>query len=152
MAQGMIPGRGPWQYRTYDVLSTATFKKGCAVALGTPRTVSEYSGGAPNFLGIAMHDSANSLPPGKVVVAIPGDYGCTVQVDLDVVTASGLSLGESGGIIKKGNFMSYFSSAASTVAAGRPLIVASTLNSTFSTIECTFAAAALMSVTSNIPV
>jgi hypothetical protein len=99
-----------------------------------------------------MHDSANSLPAGKVVVAIPAEYGCTVQVDLDVVTASGLSLGESGAIIKKGNFMSYFSSAGSTVAAGRPLIICSPINSTFSTIECTIAVAALMSATSNIPV
>ena len=152
MAQGLIPGRGPWTYRTYNLLSTATFKKGCAVRLDTNRDVSEYSGGAPGFLGIAMHDSANSLPAGKVVVAIPGDYGCTVQADLDAVAVSGLSIGQSGAIIKKGNFMSYFSSAGSTVASGQPLIICSALNSTFSTIECTLNVAALTSVTSLIPV
>jgi hypothetical protein len=152
MAQGLIPGRGPWTYRTYDVLSTATFKKGCAVRLNVDRVVSEYSGGSPGFLGIAMHDSANSLPPGKVVVAIPGDYGCTVQADLDAVAASGLSIGQSGAIIKKGNFMSYFSSAGSTVASGQPLIICSPLNSALSTIECTLNVAALTSVTSLIPV
>lgn len=152
MPQGMVPGRGPWEYRTYNVLSTATFKKGCAVALNTNRDVSEYSGGAPAFLGIAMHDSANSLPAGKVVVAIPGSYECTAVVDLDAVTVSGLSLGQSGAIIKKGNLMSYFSSAGSTVASGQPLIICSALNSTYSTIECKINVAAMISVTSLIPV
>ena len=152
MAQGLIPARGPWHYRTYTVLSTATFKKGCAVALNTNRDVSEYSGGAPAFLGIAMSDSTASLPAGKIVVAIPGDYSCTVQADVDVITASGLSIGQSGAIIKKGNYMSYFSSAGSTVASGQPLIICSALNSTFSTIECNINVAAMISVTSLIPV
>lgn len=156
MAVGLIPARGPWDYWTMDVTSAATFKKGCAVCIdggsGKGWTVSEYSGGAPNFLGIAMSNSTDSLPAGKIVVAVPLGPDCTVMADLDVVTASGLSTGFNGGIIKKGNLMSYFSSAASTAAAGRPLISTGKVNSTTSQVECWVAVAAQVSATSQIPV
>ncbi len=156
MAYGLVPGRGHWAMRTLTIQSASTFSKGCALAInggaGKGFQVSEYSGGAPNFFGIATHDSFDSLPKGIVTIAVPQDYNCTVFADLDVVTASGLSVGFSGGIIKKGNLTSYFSSAISTVAAGRPLIVYALPNSVTSQVECTIATAALLSATSNIPV
>lgn len=120
---GLIPNRGRWEYESFDVLSTATFRQGSLVKLGAARTVSEYSGGEASFLGVAMHNSVNSLPAGKVLVAVATSGDCTVIADLLAGdAASGLSLGQTVGIVKSGNTVSVVTTAY-TSSASRPFVV-----------------------------
>lgn len=120
---GLIPARGRWEYELFDTTSTATFKKGSLVQFATNRQLSEYSGGEPSYLGIAMGDSTNSLPAGKVLVALPTSGDCTAIADLIAGDAqSGLSLGETVGIVKSGNTVSQITTAY-TSAASRPFVV-----------------------------
>lgn len=109
MAFGLTPARGPWEYRPYTTASAATFVKGCLVSLNPARTLREYASTHSSALGIALNDSANSLPQNIVVVAIPYP-GCTAYADLDTgVARSLLSNGQVGTIAKVGNFMSFAS-------------------------------------------
>jgi hypothetical protein len=124
---GLIPNRGRWEYESFNVLSTATFRQGSLVKLGAARTVSEYSGGEASFLGVALHNSANSLPAGRVLVAIPTDPACTVMADLTAGdAASGLSLGQTVGIVKSGNTVSVVTTVY-TSSASRPFVVRSAI-------------------------
>lgn len=100
----LIPCRGDWTYRLLDSNSTATFVKGSAVALAPDRRVIEYSSVKSAMLGVAMHNSVDSLPPGKVVVAIPNGADCTLMVPMATnLAASALSLGTPVGVTKSGN-------------------------------------------------
>ena len=122
---GLVPARGNWEYELFDTGSAVTFRQGSLVQFAGDRTLSEYSGGEPNWLGIAMHNSVNSVPAGKVLVAIPSaGGGCTAIADLIAGdAASGLSLGQAVGIQKSGNTVSFvttgFTSAASKIAVIR---------------------------------
>lgn len=100
---GLVPARGPWDYRTLDSNSSATFVKGSLVALAPDRRVIEYSSVKSGVLGIAMHNSVNSLPPGKVVVAVPNGGGCTFFAPTGTLAVSALSAGQAVGIAKSGN-------------------------------------------------
>lgn len=126
---GMVPNRGRWEYELFDTTSTATFVKGSLVQLAGNRQLSEYSGGEASCLGIAMHSSVQSLPAGKVLVAIPTSGACTAIADvLAGDTSSNLSLGEAVSIQKSGNTVSYvttvYTSAASNVCVirGAPIL------------------------------
>lgn len=99
---GLIPARGDWWYRLYDSNSTATFVKGSLVALNPRRLLVEYTSVSSAPLGIAMGNSANSIPAGKVVVAIPGG-GATFMAQTGTLALSSLSLGQTVGIKKSGN-------------------------------------------------
>lgn len=133
--QGLIPGRGPWTVRQFNTTSTATYLRNCAVAFSANLgTVSEYSGGASGFLGIALSGSTYSLPAGKVQVAIPNGPECTLFADVPVIGGSLLTVGATCGIYKVGNLNSWVTMSY-TSSAGRPFIIVSPLNSANSTIE-----------------
>ncbi len=135
----LIPGRGRWVQRTFDITASSTFTAGDAVGLAPARTVSLYSGGAPNFLGIAGGNSANSLPAGKMVVLIPNGPECTLIAQVPTgVAQSSLSMGESVGLYAVGGLTSYVTTSY-TSDTGRPFFVASqTVNSANSTVELGF--------------
>lgn len=136
MALGFRMGTGEWLYRTYTVTSTSTLSPGTAVALAGARTVSEYSGGQAGLLGFITHDSMNSLPSGKIVVAIPG-RDATAWVDVPSnLAASALSAGESYGIYKVGNLCSFLTDAAYS-AASRCVTLTGVYDSTASRAEVT---------------
>jgi len=101
---GLVPARGPWEYRYCTTASAATFLKGAVLSLNPARTLREYASTHSSAFGIAMHDSTNSLPPGKVLVAIPAP-GCTAYGDIETnVAASALSRGQTGVLAKSGNY------------------------------------------------
>ena len=134
----LIPARGEWRYRTFDSNSTATFLKGSAVCLAPDRTVIEYSSVKSQWLGIAMHDSADSLPAGKVVIAVPTGLECTFRAKVATGTAgSTMSIGQSLHIAKSGNLVDVVEAAAHTTSQfSRVALVYSPIDSRDSTVEC----------------
>ena len=107
MALGFVPSEGRWEIRQYDTASAATFLKGSLVAFDGARNLVEYTSRMSSYLGVALQDSANSLPAGKVQVAIPIP-GCIATTDVAPgLAASSISIGEAMGIGKRGNYMSY---------------------------------------------
>lgn len=137
-SQGLIPLRGDWEYRMFDTTSTATFVKGSLVKFAaTTFLLSEYSGGEGHIAGIALHNSADSLPAGKVLIAVPGN-GAYARADLPTgVVASSLSPGVSVGFYKSGNTVSTVTFSY-TSAAGRLAVISGGYNSTNSTVEVQF--------------
>lgn len=135
----LIPGRGRWVQRTLNITAASAFTAGDAVGLAPARTVSLYSGGAPNFFGIAAGNSANSLPAGQMVVLIPNGPECTLIASVPTgVAQSALSFGESVGLYAVGGSTSFVTTSY-TSDAGRPFFVASqTVNSANSTVELGF--------------
>ena len=110
MALGFVQGQGAgqWEIREYATNSAATFLKGSAVAFNGARDVVEYTSVMSGLLGFALNDSVNSLPAGKVQVAIPRP-GCTAWVDMAPgLVASKLSAGQAMGIGKRANYMSFY--------------------------------------------
>jgi hypothetical protein len=73
------------------------------VALNPRRLVVEYTSVSSSPLGIAAHNSADSLPPGKVAVYVPIGDGCTFWAQTGTLALSALSLGQACGIKKSGN-------------------------------------------------
>ena len=132
-------GRGKWTVREFNTTSTATYFPGALVSFNAALgTVSELSGGAPGFLGVALSYSTASLPSPKVLVAIPNGPECTAFVDVPTgMVASRFSIGWAFGLYKVGNSMSYLTTAY-TSDASTPLQVVGPCNSTFSTVECAF--------------
>lgn len=115
MALGIVPSSGNWDYRQYDTTSTATFLKGCLVTFSGARTLVERASTDSGYVGIAMSDSANSFPAGKIQVAIPKP-GCTAFVDVTANFASSqLSAGQAWGLDKRGNYNSYLTTLATSV-------------------------------------
>lgn len=136
---GLVPGRGEWVYRTLNITAASTFTNGDALGVAGARTVSLYSGGAANFLGIALGNSANSIPSGKIVVAIANGPECTLIADVPTgVAQSALSFGQSVGLYAVGGSTSYVTTSY-TSDTGRPFFVAGeAINSARSTIELGF--------------
>lgn len=102
MPLGITPsrGHGNWEPQTFDLSSTASFKKGSLVKLDGARNVAEHTSTDSQWLGVAAHDAANSLPAGKCVVFVPGDNARAV---IDVPTglgASAISIGEAYAIYR----------------------------------------------------
>lgn len=118
MAFGITPARGDWEYIRSPITSLAQgqFQKGDLVATGVGRLVSLYtSSNMSTFLGVATHDSLNSLPTGFAVIAVPKP-GCTAYVDtLPTEARSNLSFGEAGSIVSFGGRTSTFSKLATSV-------------------------------------
>ncbi len=100
--------RGPVRYQWSDVSSTATFLAFNPVTLSDDRTLIEAASDTTAIYGIAMNDAANSLPgvlSGKALVQIPEPetvYATKIQTG---VVASVISLGQSYGIEKSGDFL-----------------------------------------------
>jgi hypothetical protein len=125
MPLGFVCGEGRWENRLYDTGSAATFLKGSLVALAGDRTVVEYTSRMSSYLGVALNDSVNSLPQGKVLVAIPID-GCTATTDVAPgLVISSLSIGEAMGIGKRGNYMSFVTDDTASVWSAVVTIVGS---------------------------
>jgi hypothetical protein len=101
-AMALQPNRGPWTNRLFDSNSTATFVGGSLVALNPRRLLVEYTSVTSGAVGIAAHDSADSLPAGKVLVHVPS-AGCTFWAQTGTLALSALSLGQTVGIKKSGN-------------------------------------------------
>ena len=107
MPLGFVPASGDWKIRQFTSSSTATFIKGCLVALDENRRVVEYVSTYSAYLGVALADSANSTPAGQVQIAIPTP-GCTAFTDVAPgVTQASLATGSWAGIGKRGNYMSF---------------------------------------------
>ena len=96
------PNRGPWERRLFDSNSTATFVAGSLVALNPRRLVVEYTSVTSGAIGIACHNSVDSIPAGKVLVEVPS-AGCTFWAQTGTLALSALSLGQTVGIKKSGN-------------------------------------------------
>ena len=111
MALGIVPARGPWEYRRSAVtsVSNGAFQKGEPVKLDHGRLVSLWSSVDSGFYGIAMGSSANSLPAGQQIIAIPSP-GCTAYMDVATTeVASGLSLGQTGSFVSANGITSQWS-------------------------------------------
>lgn len=105
MGTGFRPYRGDWRTRQFDTTSTATFRQWCPVSLSSTHQLKEFGTAAANekLLGIAMHDSEDSLPTGKVLVAVPG-FGATAVGKVQTgVASSALSIGLAYDMEKSGN-------------------------------------------------
>ena len=104
MAQGIIPARGDWEYRSFpksqlSTLAQAAFRKGDLVCLDHGRHVSVYTSTQSGYLGVALTASNDSNF--GVMVAIPSP-NCTAYVDsLTTDAASSFSLGQSASIITR---------------------------------------------------
>jgi hypothetical protein len=107
---GMIPARGKWEERWFEVNSTATFSKGALVQLDNAYRVREYASTDSSVLGISAQSSTASrsysgLTMVGVYLPIPG---CTALSDL-TTGISNLSVGQIVCAYKQGNLMSYAS-------------------------------------------
>ena len=137
MALGFVLGRGCWDIRQFNTNSAATFLKGSLVELNGARDVIEYASASSSVLGVAMQDSANSTPPGKVNVGIPTP-GCTAYADVAPgMVASAISVGEALGVGKRGNYMSFVTSHSASIFS-RIVTIVGALDSTTSRVEVTF--------------
>ena len=118
MPLGITPARGEWEFIRSGVTSAAAgaFQKGDLVATGVGRLASLFtSSNMSTFLGVATHDSGNSLPAGFAIIAVP-KAGCTAFVDTLVgEIRSNLSFGECGSIVSAGGRTSTFSKLATSV-------------------------------------
>lgn len=112
MAFGITPARGDWEYVRSPItsLSQGQFQKGDLVTTGVGRLASLHTASNNTFvLGVATHDSLNSLPAGFATIAVPKP-GCTAYIDtLPTEVRSNLSFGESGSIVSFGGRTSSFS-------------------------------------------
>ncbi len=112
---GLIPARGQWESRWFEVLSTATFPKGSMVNFDAAYRVKEYASTDSTAIGISATSSTGSQTLGgvkKVEVYLPTP-NCTAYSDLTTgVTQSSLSIGKKILIYKQGNLMSYASTLA----------------------------------------
>lgn len=155
MAFGIIPARGDWEYRRFSAFTTLSqgqWLRGDAVGLGgvsrlpSVLTSSNFS----SLLGIAMHDSLNSLPSGTCMLAIPRP-GCTAYIDLlTSEAASGMSFGQAGSIVSANGRTSTFSLLATSVWS-RMVEIVGPVDSTYSRVEVAFIqnAAVIYSTSSN---
>ena len=112
---GLIPARGAWESRWFEVLSTATFQKGSMVNFNSTYQIREYLSTDSTAVGISATSSTASQTLGgvkKVQVYVPTP-NCTAYSDLTTgVTQSSLSIGKKILIYKQGNLMSYASTLA----------------------------------------
>lgn len=97
------PCRGDWGIRLFDSNSTATFVGGSLVAFNPRRLLVEYTSVSSAAVGIAAHNSTDSLPAGKVAVFVPSGGDCTFWAQTGTLALSALSLGQTVGIKKSGN-------------------------------------------------
>ena len=104
MALGIIPARGPWEYRTFPksqltTLSQGAFSKGDLVCLDHGRHLSVFTSTQSGYLGVAMHASVDSSL--GITLAIPAP-NCTAYFDsLTTEAGSNQSLGQSASVITR---------------------------------------------------
>lgn len=110
---GLIPARGQWEERWFDVDSTTTFQKGDAVTLSPLYRVRAYASTDSSILGISATSSTASrvLAGGRnqVMVYVPAPK-CTAYSDVTTgVAQSDLSVGKKVCLYREGNNVSYTS-------------------------------------------
>ena len=96
---------GPLRYVLSTVSSTATFVARVPVTLNDDRSVGEAASDTTALFGIAHHDAADSIYAGKCLIEVPTEqtvYAVKVQTG---VATSALSIGQSYGIEKNGNYL-----------------------------------------------
>lgn len=101
--EGFTYYRGPFETFMSTISSTATFRKGAPVTFSDDRSLIEANSDTTAVVGIAMHNAANSIYPGKALVQriLPGTQWL-VKAETDLAT-SATSAGEGMGLIKSGN-------------------------------------------------
>jgi hypothetical protein len=143
---GLVPSRSHdfWDYQTFNLASTCSAKQGSLVALDGARNVIEYVSTLSSFLGILMHDSVNSFPQGKCVVAVPSGPGAKFWASTHTSdAASALSVGQARAITRNsgGNADACprsFLSQLHTSVWSQVAIISGPYDSTTSRVECTF--------------
>ena len=142
---GLVPSRPwrLWEYQTFNLASTSSAKQGSLVMLDGARNVAEYVSTSSHFLGIQMHDSANSLPTGKCVVAVPVAPGARFWASLHTgESASAYSVGQARGICRNANGPDgtprSFLTTLHTSVFSQVATVAGPIDSVNSRVECTF--------------
>lgn len=149
MALGITPARGQWEYIRSPItsLSQGAFQKGDLVTAGVGRLVSLHTASNNTFvLGVATHDSGNSLPAGFAIIAYP-TAGATAFVDtLATEIRSNLSFGEAGSIVSANGRTSAFSKLNTSVWSRTVQIRTADqpLNSADSRIEVVFIATSML--------
>lgn len=131
---------GRWDIRSFTAATASAISQGTAVCISnaTGRQISEYSGGQQGILGFTLGPSANSLPTGKIQVAIPVSRDCTAWADVPTgIGSSTLSLFEVVGIYKVGGVCSFVTTAAYS-AVSRQVQIVGALDSDHSRIEVAF--------------
>ena len=97
--------KGPIHYVRSTVSSTATFVARNPVTLSDDRTLIEAASDSTAIFGIAAHDAADSIYAGVCLVEVPTpETQYAIKVGTAAV-ASELSIGQSIGLIKSGNFI-----------------------------------------------
>lgn len=140
---------GPVLRREFEIGSA--FTQGDLLTLETDRQCSRISGGANGVLGVALADSADSLPATKAQVLIPLP-GSVFLADVPAgIAASSVSLGQTLGVYSVSGYNSYITTSY-TSEDGRPFTVAGPMNSAFSKIpvEIRASQAIFASVTSQV--
>lgn len=97
--------KGPVKYVLSTLSSTCTVRARNPVTLSDDRTVIEADSDSSAIYGIAVHDAADSLPAGKILIEIPTADTVYANVIATNVVASALSVGQAWGITKSGNHL-----------------------------------------------
>lgn len=105
---------GPAFIREFNVSSAATFKAYQPVMLNGAGDIIESLATAQTLAGFALHDAANSVPPGKVLVMVPTERAIFASIVTTGVAASALSSGATLIYSKSGN--SFFLNTSTTTA------------------------------------
>jgi len=139
---GFAIGEGNWAVRTYTVATASTLSQGTAVCISnaTGREISEYSGGQQGLLGFTLAASANSLPAGKIQVAVPITRECTAWCDMPTgILASSLSYFDCLGLYKPSTQgVTSYITLAYTSAASRCVQLTGRYDSLISRVEVAF--------------
>jgi hypothetical protein len=96
---------GPLRYVLSTVSSTATFVARVPVTLNDDRSVGEAASDTTALFGVAHHNAADSIYAGKCLIEVPTEqtvYAVKVQTG---VATSALSIGQSYGLEKSGNYL-----------------------------------------------
>lgn len=106
---GYQPGftyvKGPVKYVLSTLSSTCTAVKGVPVTLSDDRTLIEAASDSTAIYGILAHNAADSIYNGRVLVEIPTPETVYANVIATNVAASALSVGQTWGITKSGNYL-----------------------------------------------
>jgi hypothetical protein len=127
---------GPLNIRAFNLKSTATVKAFMPCRVNGAGDLIESQGTDSILAGFILHDAANSVPPGKALVAVPNSQNVFVGTAAAGVTASVASSQLTLGQFKSGNSW-YFMASGSTVSALYAIVPredGSTLDSTDSSI------------------
>lgn len=120
------------------VSSTATFKGGNPVQLGLGRTLTEADSQATMIYGIALHDAANSITPGRCLVQIIYPDTVFASKVATNIAGSALSIGQSMDLTKSGDYVRPANSRVTPAVIIVPREDGSTIDSTDSSIWVQF--------------